>query len=103
MRRMSKLSDQHRRGRVLKAETQTDDSASNGEHDQSIRKGLQEHAEYNDNRADDDGVLPADFLNEPPQEELREYTAEALGAVEDTQLSSGRIVEVSGVVSVIVY
>lgn len=100
---MSKLSDKHRSSRVLKTETQTDDGASNSEHDQSVSEGLQEHSEDNDHRADDDSVFPADLLDEPPQEELREDTAEALGAVEDTQLSSGRVVEVSGVVSVIVY
>ena len=84
MRRMSELSDQHRRSRVLKAETQTDDRASNSEHDQSICKRLQEHAEYNDHRADDDGVLPTDLLDEPPQEELGEDTTKTLSAVEDT-------------------
>ena len=66
MRRMSKLSDQHRRGRVLKAETQTDDCASNSEYDQSVCKRLQEHAEYYYHRTDDDGVFPSDLLDEPP-------------------------------------
>ena len=66
MRRMSKLSDQHRRGRVLKAETQTDDGTSNSEHDQSVCESLQEYAEDNDHRANDDGVFPADLLDEPP-------------------------------------
>jgi hypothetical protein len=84
MRRMSELSDQHRRSRVLKAETETNDGASNSEHDQSICESLQEHAEYDDHGADDDGVLPTDLLDEPPQEELGEDTAEALSAVEDT-------------------
>jgi hypothetical protein len=45
---------------------------------------LQEHAEYDDHGADDDGVLPTDLLDEPPQEELGEDTAETLSAVEDT-------------------
>jgi hypothetical protein len=81
---VSELSDQHRSSRVLEAETQTDDGASNSEHDQSICKSLQEDAKYNDHRADDDGVLPADLLDEPPQEELREDAAKTLGAVEDT-------------------
>ena len=84
MRWMSELSDQHRRGRVLEAEAQTDDSASNSEHDQSICERLQEHADDDDHRADDDGVFPADLLDEPPQEELGENAAETLGAVEDT-------------------
>jgi len=66
MRRMSELRDQHRSSRVLKAETQTDNRASNSEHDQSVREGLQKHTEYDDHRTDDDGVLPADFLDEPP-------------------------------------
>ena len=66
MRRMSELSNQHRSSRALEAETQTDDSASNSEHDQSVREGLQEHADDDDNRADDDGVFSADLLDEPP-------------------------------------
>lgn len=81
---MSKLSDQHRSSRVLKAETQTNDGASDSEHDQSVCESLQEYAEYDDHRADDDGVSPTDLLNEPPQEELREDAAETLSAVEDT-------------------
>lgn len=96
---MSELSHQHRSSRVLKAETQPNDGASNGEHDQSVRESLQEHAEDNDHRADDDRVFPADLLDEPPQEELREDAAETLGAVEDTEFSSGGIVEVSDAVS----
>ena len=48
MRWMSELSDQHRRGCVLKAEAQTDDSASNSEHHQSVCESLQEHADYDD-------------------------------------------------------
>lgn len=63
---MSKLSHQYRSSRVLKAETQTDEGASNSEHDQTIRKSLQEHAEDNDHRADNNGVLPTDLLDEPP-------------------------------------
>ena len=84
MRRMSKLSDQHGRSRILKAETETDDSTSNSEHDQPVCKCLQEHADNDDHRADDDRVFPSDLLDEPPQEELGEDTAEALSAVEDT-------------------
>ena len=101
MGRMSELSDQHRSSRVLKAETQTDDGASNSEHDQSVCESLQKHAEDNDHRADDDGVFPADLLDEPPQEELRDDAAETLGAVEDAQFGSGGIVEVSDVVSIV--
>ena len=63
---MSELGDEHWSGRVLKAEAQTDDGASNSEHDQSICESLQEHAEYNDYRANDDGVFTADLLDEPP-------------------------------------
>jgi hypothetical protein len=81
---VSELGDKHGSSRVLKAETQTDDGASNSEHDQSVREGLKEHSEDDYDRADDDGVLPADLLDEPPQEELGEDTAEALGAIEDT-------------------
>jgi hypothetical protein len=80
---MSELSDKHRRSRILKAETQPDDSASNSEHDQSVREGLQEHSEDDYNRADDDGVLPADLFDEPPQEELREDSTETLSTIED--------------------
>lgn len=66
MRRMSELSNQHRSSRVLEAETETDDSASNSEHDESVRESLQEHTDYDNNRADDDGVFSADLLDEPP-------------------------------------
>lgn len=83
MRRMSELSNQHRSSRILKAETQTDDSASNSEHDQPVGESLQEHTKYDYDRADDDGILPANLLDEPLQEELREDTAETLSAVEN--------------------
>ena len=66
MGRMSELSDQHRSSRVLEAETQTNDGASDSEHDQTVRESLQEHAEDDDHGADDDGVFPADLLDEPP-------------------------------------
>jgi len=82
--RMSELSHQHRRCGVLKAESQTNDSASDSEHDQTVRESLQEHTEYNDHRADDDGVLPSNLFDKPPQEELGEDTTETLGTVEDT-------------------
>lgn len=86
---------------MLKAETKTDDGASNSEHDQSVCERLQEHADDDDHRADNDGVFSANLLDEPPQEELREDAAETLSAVEDTKLGSGGIVEVPATVSLV--
>jgi hypothetical protein len=83
MRRMSELSHQHGRSGVLETQTQPNDGASHCEHHQPVREGLQEHAEDDDHGANDDGVLPTNLLDEPPQEELRDDTAEALGAVKD--------------------
>lgn len=80
---MSKLSHQHGRGSVFETQTQTNNSASHSKHDQPICERLQEHAEDDNHRADDDGVLPANFLDKPPQEELRKDTTETLCAVED--------------------
>lgn len=81
---VSKLRDEHRRSCVLETQTKSDDGTSDCKHDQSICKRLQEHAEYDDQRANYDSVFPSDLFDEPPQEELREDTTETLGAVEDS-------------------
>jgi len=83
MRWMSELGHQHGRSRVLETESQANDGTSHGEHGQSICECLQEDAENDDHRADDDGIFPANLLDKPPQEELREDSTKALGTVED--------------------
>lgn len=98
---MRKLGNEHRRGGVLEAETETNDRPSYREHDKAVGKGLKEHSDDDDYRADDDGVFAPDLLNKPPEEELRNDTTEALRAIEDTQCGSSRVVEVSMSVSIL--
>ena len=96
---MGKLSNKHGCGGVFEAQTETDDGTSNCKHDKPVGESLEEHSDNDDHRADDDGVLPPDLLDEPPEEELRSNTAEALRAVEDTEFGAGGIVKVPEYIS----
>lgn len=63
---VSKLRHQHGRCSVFEAQAQTDDGAGHSEHDQPVCERLQEDADDDDHGADDNRVLPTDFLDEPP-------------------------------------
>jgi hypothetical protein len=99
MSRMSKFSNEHGCGSVLETQTETDDGTGNSEHDKPVGERLKEHSDNDDHRADDDGVLSPNPLNKPPEKELRSNAAEALCAVEYTELGAGGIVKVPDFVS----
>jgi hypothetical protein len=89
MSRMSKFSNEHGCGSVLETQTETDDGTGNSEHDKPVGERLKEHS----------GVLSPNPLNKPPEKELRSNAAEALCAVEYTELGAGGIVKVPDFVS----
>lgn len=99
MSRMGKLSNKHGCRSVLETQTETNDGTCNRKHDESVGERLQKHPDDYDHRADDYSVLPPNLLNQPPEEELRGNTAEALRAVEDAKFGAGGIVEVPESVS----
>lgn len=94
MRRVRQFRDQHGRSRILKAQAQTDNRPRTRKHGQPVREALQEDAEDDDEGANDDGEFAADLLNEPPEEELADHSAETLRAIEDAELGARRVVEV---------
>lgn len=91
---MTEFCDEHRRCRVLKAESETDYCASTGKHGEAIGEGLQEHAQDNDDGTNNDSEFPSNLFNKPPEEELGNDTSQSLSSVEDSELSSSGMAEV---------
>lgn len=96
---MGQLSDKHRRGSVFETQAETNDGTGNCKHDESVGERLEEYSDNDDHRADDDSVLSPNFLNKPPEKELRSNTTKTLRTIEDTEFGAGGIVKVPGHVS----
>ena len=94
MSRVAEFCDEHWSCCILKAESKTDYRASTGKHGETVSKGLQEHAENDDDGPSNNREFPSNLLNKPPEEELGNDTTQSLRSVEDSELSSSGIAEV---------